>query len=128
MSESLALVNRCKDLARKAKIHRPCEGCLPYEFKNSVPDRTIADKLKCLYFRNFESAYRILHISSSQDDYEQYWTDPKAVEDGFVVSIFLIMAIGTCFYEGHAYEAGLRSNVSRWIDAVCQGHVSYHGV
>ena len=112
-----ALLQRCKDLARKTKARRPGDGRLPNDLKESFPSRDIADSLKNAYFRNFESTYRILHIPSFQDDYEKYWIDPAKTADGVVIVISLVMAIGACFDATSNGGEYLRSNALKWIYA-----------
>lgn len=109
------LVNKCKDLGTQAKAQRPSHWRLPQDLKDSVPPREVADDLKGLYLRNFESVYRIVHIPSFQDEYEQYWINPKVADDGFVIVILLVMAIGTIFYDNTTYAVDLRSKALEWI-------------
>ena len=100
VSDISALLQRCKDRARRTKAQRPSEWRLTDDPKASFPTREVADELKNGYLRTFESAYRILHLNlpSFQDEYEQYWTDPNKVEEGFVIVLASVMAIGICFY------------------------------
>ena len=64
--------------------------------------------LKAFYFRNFESTYRILHIPSFNNEYERYWVDPSAVDDGWVFTLLLILAIGSCFVRDLAWSVNPR--------------------
>ena len=73
-----------------------------------VPSRDIADILKAFYFRNFESTYRILHIPSFNNEYERYWGDPSAVDDGWVFLLLLVLAIGSCFVRDLAWYVNSR--------------------
>ena len=117
LSEVHGLLQRCKDLARKTKARRPGDGQFPDNLKDSFPSRDVADSLKDAYFRNFESAYRILHVPSFQSDYEKYWNNPAKTEDGLVITISLVMAIGACFDINSDHGEQLRSNALSWIYA-----------
>ena len=115
MSDLYALLQKCKELAKRTKALRPNQWQVRNDFREVVPSRVISDELTSLYFRTFESTYRILHTPSFQNDYEQFWKDPKSAEDGFVIVMLLVMAIGTCFFNNSEGENRLRSNALLWI-------------
>ncbi len=62
--------------------------------------KDIADRLVGLYLETFESVYRVLHIPTFQREYHDYWNNPASCSDGFRLKFLLVMAVGSCFYEG----------------------------
>jgi hypothetical protein len=113
------LLQRCKDLARTIKssqINPP----IPFvELRNCVPPREFADQLVQNYFRTFESAFRVLHIPSFQNEYEQYWTNTDHASMSFVCQLFMVLAIGACFYQNETDDGlELRSQAVRWLFSV----------
>ncbi|GME38546.1 uncharacterized protein K452DRAFT_317031 [Neofusicoccum parvum] len=48
--------------------------------------------------------------------YRQYWDDPQAASEVFVVQLLLILAIGTCFCGQQSFES-LRSSTAPWVYA-----------
>ncbi|KAL9618376.1 MAG: hypothetical protein Q9160_006884 [Pyrenula sp. 1 TL-2023] len=107
------ILKKCKNLARKIKTQGHTPWLTEAQWKESVPPREIADKLVGNYIRTFESAYRILHIPSFDTEYQQYWQDPKAAGQGFVIKMLLVMAIGTSFYQGHLVRLAMTMGLHR---------------
>jgi hypothetical protein len=83
-------------------------------FENQVPPRELADQLINLYFRTYESVYRILHIPSFKKEYVDYWNDPENASTNFIVRLLLVMAVGTCFYQGEGEEE-IRNSAREWV-------------
>jgi hypothetical protein len=108
------IIEKCRRLAKAAKLDRPLDlhSCL--NIQDYIPRREVTDTLVDLYLRNFESTYRILHIPSFKQEYAEYWNDIAIVNTTIVVKILLVMAVGTCFYQGEG-EDELRIQAQRWI-------------
>jgi hypothetical protein len=83
-------------------------------FKDQVPPREMADQLVDLYFRTYESVYRILHIPSFRKEYVDFWNYPESTSTIFVVKLLLVMAIGACFCQGER-EEDIRSSARQWV-------------
>lgn len=112
-----AVLQKCKDLGRTAKSQLPSRWFLPADLKSFIPHQDIADELTRLYLRTFESVYRILHIPSFEKEYAQYWIEPQAASNGFVVKLLLVLAIGTCLYQNPHDHMELRTQAISWIYA-----------
>lgn len=109
-------MQQCKNIAREAKALRPIQPFSLPDFKNTIPSREISDQLVGHYLKTFESCYRILHIPSFEREYAQYWRDPQSAGTGFVIKLLLVMAIGTCFYQGDDTARDTCRSLSRqWI-------------
>ncbi|RAL60354.1 hypothetical protein DID88_000130 [Monilinia fructigena] len=121
--EIFDLLNKCKALGRKAKEYQSAESPVPSGYRDFVPEKEISDRLVNAYFRTFESVYRILHIPTFDEEYEEYWKNPPAASMAFVIKLLLVMAIGTCFYEDPILPTSLRPKAQHWI-AAAQAWVS----
>ncbi|KAL3427811.1 hypothetical protein PVAG01_01320 [Phlyctema vagabunda] len=106
-------LKECKALARMAKSARslPVDTSL---LPSLVPIRETADELIQLYFRTYESTYRILHVQSFLGEYAKYWENPLAASPLFVAKLLLVMTIGTCFHK----DESIRALISHWLQAV----------
>ena len=69
------------------------------------------------YLRTFETVYRVLHTPTFQQEYHQYWINPRATNDAFIIKLLLVMAIGTCFHQDSVNAMSLRASSSKWIYA-----------
>lgn len=105
-------------MARILKAKRSICQSLAIDFREYIPPREISHQLLQLYFRTFETVFRILHVPAFQQEYIQYWNNPQGASDSFVIKPLLTMAIGTCFYQGpDDTEDSLRESSSHWISA-----------
>jgi hypothetical protein len=116
-SEIQKLFKKCKEMARVVKAERPINSYTLPDFKSHMPTRETADQIVQLYFRTFESTYRILHRGLFYREYEQYWKDPTAAKESFTLKLLLVLAIGTAFYDNAANGDALRSLAPQWIYA-----------
>lgn len=81
-----------------------------------MPSRTTCDELVQLYFRTFDTVFRVLHVPTFEKDYQAYWSDNLVSKETFHQKLLLVMAIGTCFYyDDEEQEYPLRTLASRWI-------------
>ena len=108
------VLESCKRLARAAKAELPTKWHLNPSFKDYIPPRELGDKLVDLYLRTCESSYRILHIPWFKQEYSEYWDDPASASTSLAVRILLVMAIGTCFYQGED-SLELRKMAQQWV-------------
>ncbi|PQE18701.1 C6 zinc finger domain-containing protein [Rutstroemia sp. NJR-2017a BBW] len=115
--EVFNLLHKCKAIGRTTKANRAVKPLMPTGYRESVPEKETADRLVAAYFRTFESAYRILHIPTFEEEYEAYWKNPTGASIAFVVKLLLVMAIGSCFYEDSILPTSLHSQAPYWIQA-----------
>jgi hypothetical protein len=81
-----------------------------------MPAKSTCDKLVELYFRTFDTVFRVLHVPTFQKEYQAYWSDSLVSNEIFHQKLLLVMAIGTCFYyDNEEQECALRPLASRWI-------------
>jgi len=62
----------------------------------------------------------VLHVPSFQLSYQQFWSNPQASSEPFVLQLILIMAVGTCFYQDASAAksaATLHCEATHWIYA-----------
>lgn len=111
----MALVNRCKVLARTVKAQRWPE--LNFKFGVNIPPREITDNLINAYFRTSESVFRIIHVPSFKKDYENFWLSPDSVDVSFLIQLQLVMAIGSTIYDEYF---SMRKSATQWVyEAQC---------
>ncbi|KAE9382255.1 hypothetical protein N431DRAFT_360951 [Stipitochalara longipes BDJ] len=110
------LTEKCKSLARTIKSVPYSQWLANPNFREAVPSRAIADILVDLYFKTSESVYRILHIPTFRQEYEQYWQNPNAATPIFILKLLLVMSIGTLLYQGED-AIHWRSEAVKWIFA-----------
>lgn len=67
------------------------------DLRDYVPHRERCDVLVEAYFRTFETVFRVLHQPTFRRQYEQYWQDPSLAGETFVVTMLLVLSIGSCF-------------------------------
>ncbi|KAI1762643.1 hypothetical protein GGR53DRAFT_500615 [Hypoxylon sp. FL1150] len=114
-SELIALINKCKVLARTIKAQR--WPVLSFKFGSNIPPREVADLLIDAYFRTTESIFRILHIPSFRKDYENFWLSPDLVDVSFLIQLQLVMAIGSTIYDEYF---SMRKSATQWVyEAQC---------
>lgn len=121
-SEMRAIVRKCKRLANSAQLRYLSPQSVPLDFRDHVPPRETSDMLIQGHIRTFESVFRIIHIPSFMKEYAEFWANPKAARDLYVIKLLLVMAIGTCFYEETPNSdpslASLRAAATQWIHTV----------
>lgn len=113
-SDILALLQKCKLLARAIKTFRPTR-CLPL-VEPQLPEKMFADTMARLYISRFESVFRILHIPSFWTEYESYWANPAHVADAIRFKVQLVIAIGcSIFHETDKDQ--MQSAPCQWVYA-----------
>ncbi|RDW56401.1 hypothetical protein BP5796_13223 [Coleophoma crateriformis] len=113
------LITKCKEIGRLSKAQRPVRFPHLPDFADLVPANDLSDILVHHYLRTFESVYRVLHIPSFREEYNQYKQKPRTATNEFVMKLLLVMAIGTTFYkESHISLSELRTSAISWINAV----------
>ncbi|KAI8959895.1 hypothetical protein F5Y11DRAFT_358853 [Daldinia sp. FL1419] len=114
-SEPIAMVNRCKSLARTIKAQRAPVQAI--EFGTNIPPREIVDQLVDGYLRTSETVFRILHVPSFKKEYENFWLSPGSADLPFLIQLQLVMAIGSAVYDDH-YT--MRKSAMQWVyEAQC---------
>ncbi|CZR54978.1 uncharacterized protein PAC_04863 [Phialocephala subalpina] len=108
-------LRKCKQLARSIKSQRPTQTHPLPDFKSEIPARETTDLLVQLYFRSFESTYRVLHRPSFLKEYEQYWNDPTAASTTFTIKLLLVLCIGTIFTSDDINNS-MRTLGMQWIN------------
>ncbi|KAI0429429.1 hypothetical protein F5Y09DRAFT_310218 [Xylaria sp. FL1042] len=109
-SEAMAVMNRCKALARTIKAQR--DPGIINKFGTNIPAREVADGLVDGYLRTTETVFRVLHVPSFKRDYEQYWAAPDAAALPFVIQLQLVMAIGCTIYDD---SFSMRKLAVQWV-------------
>ncbi|OBT58149.1 hypothetical protein VE04_01132 [Pseudogymnoascus sp. 24MN13] len=121
-AEMRAIARKCKRLANAAQLRYLAPQSVPLDFRDHVPPRETSDILIQGYFRTFESVFRIIHIPSFMNEYADFWANPKAARDLYVIKLLLVMAIGTCFHQETPNSdpslASLRAGATQWIHTV----------
>ncbi|KAF3065939.1 hypothetical protein GL218_09247 [Daldinia childiae] len=109
-SEPIAMVNRCKSLARTVKAQRAPVQTIKYG--TNIPSREVADKFVEGYLRTSETVFRILHVPSFRKDYENFWLSPDSVDLPFLIQLQLVMAIGAAVYDD---QYTMRKSAMQWV-------------
>ena len=118
-----ALLDKLKVLGRKLKSPRPLQSLSLPELKDFLPSAEVADRMVNLYFENFESVLRILHVPTFRNEYQRYWryTKTTPAPPSLQLKILLVVAIGSSVdvREGqHTREdVHFRDMVHKWIQA-----------
>jgi hypothetical protein len=110
------LLEKCKSMARAAKVAPHKQWLMNPNFRESIPSREISDQLVNLYFRTSESIYRVLHVPTFRLEYIQYWENPAAASTVFLMKLILVMSIGACFYQGPNAKS-YHNQALQWIFA-----------
>jgi Fungal specific transcription factor domain/Fungal Zn(2)-Cys(6) binuclear cluster domain len=87
-----------------------------------VPAKERADALTQEYMDTFETTYRVLHVPSFYQRYEQFWSNPDNSSTDFVVQLLLVMAAVIAVVPGEVEGFVGRSSISRetatrWIES-----------
>jgi len=110
------LTEKCKVLARTIKAIPYSQWLANPNFREAVPSREMADQLVNLYFNSSESIYRILHLPSFWQEYEQHWQQPNATNPIFILKLLLVMSIGSILYQGPDAQL-YRREATKWVFA-----------
>jgi hypothetical protein len=70
-----------------------------------------------LYISRFESAFRILHIPSFWNDYDQYWKDPAEANHALKFKIQLVIAIGSSLFRESRDTNEVHTAACHWVYA-----------
>jgi hypothetical protein len=113
------LLGKCKRLSERVRVQRATQRRVPpslIDVTLDMPSRSICDKLVQLYFRTFDTVFRVFHAPTFQKEYQTYWSGNSDSREAFHQKLLLVMAIGTCFYyENEEEDCPFRSLASRWI-------------
>ncbi|KAL7629864.1 hypothetical protein AAE478_001387 [Parahypoxylon ruwenzoriense] len=110
-SEPIALIGKCKSLARTIKARRTPE--MSFKFGTNIPSRETADELVDAYLRTLESIFRILHVPSFRKEYEAFWLSSDSPDLPFVIQLQLVMAIGSTLHDD---LFTMRSSAMQWVN------------
>lgn len=109
-------VKKCKQLARTAKTQRPSRSPLPAGMLQSFPSPPVMENLVELYFRTFESCYRMLHSPSFYTEFKSYVRNLEGATTSFVLKLSLVMSIVAPMVDDAALREILRKSARDWID------------
>jgi hypothetical protein len=112
-----SLLQKCKLIARALKVSRPSRGIPSLGLDLVPPNRELADTFASMYFRSFESTYRIIHIPSFWEEYQTYWDNPESTKTGQVLKILLVVGIGSSLSQDQGADVRLNGMVQHWIYA-----------
>ncbi|GAD98710.1 C6 transcription factor, putative [Paecilomyces variotii No. 5] len=110
------MVIKCKQLARQVKTQRPSRSPLPAGMLQTFPIPSVMRDLLRVYFRTFESCYRILHFPSFNAECENYVKDLEAAPASFILKLSLVMAVVAPIVDDMILRQDLRKSASDWID------------
>lgn len=74
-----------------------------------------ADQMMQLYVTHFESAFRILHVPSFRQEYEEFWKNPEQSSMALQFKIKLVIAIGSSLYRDTADTDNVRWSSCQWV-------------
>jgi hypothetical protein len=103
-------IHRAKKLARVIKDSRSPEW--PTLPTNDLPPKPICDRLIEQYLTTIETLYRILHVSTFQQEYCAYWTAQPKPTTAFMMQLKLVLAIGAIFDDENC---SMRPQLTGWI-------------
>ncbi|KAM5362615.1 hypothetical protein ACJZ2D_012444 [Fusarium nematophilum] len=130
-SDGYKLQEKCKRLARALKgphvPEPPGRRIANIDVKSVVPSRAVCDHLLGLYFRTYNSTYRVLHKPTFEQELDAYWADKNAADDLFVYKLLLALSIGATFYTGQDARA-VRMAVSSAASDVALACQTWHCV
>ncbi|KAF2737626.1 hypothetical protein EJ04DRAFT_520928 [Polyplosphaeria fusca] len=109
-SDAVSKLARAKALSRIIKKQRTPPW--PTAPTVDMPSKEVADELVDIYLRTLEPVYRILHIPSFRSDYEALWTSQNEPNEGYMVQLKLVLAIGASMRDD---TFSLRTSASRWV-------------
>ena len=84
--------------SRERQDHQRAYREHAFKLDEMVPERGVVDKLLDLYLSTFETTYRILHIPTFLQQYEDYWMGPQNADMAFLAKLLALMAISSSFY------------------------------
>ena len=92
------------------------------ELAAMLPAKERADVLLQEYFDTFETTYRVLHMPTFYQRYEQFWANPDESTTEFVVQLLLVLAAVLATAPGGSEGFVGRSSISRetatrWIES-----------
>lgn len=104
-------LKHCKALSRVIKAGRTPPW--PSPPTPDLPERSVADELVQTYLRTFETVYRILHLPTFQQAYENVWASGSAeTDEAFLVQLKLVLALGSVMHDD---TFSMRKSAIRWI-------------
>lgn len=107
------LLTNCKLAARLIKLARPGR-VLPFDLP--LPSQEASFTMAVVYFRSFESTYRILHYPSFMSNFAQFWSCPDSAPITTRLKLLLVCGIGLVLSEEET-NPSLLSMVHYWINA-----------
>ena len=86
------------------------------------PGKQIVDELVHIYIENFEATYRVLHLPSFFDEYNECLDAPERARPPFIALLLVMMATTSCARPGEQSmlrgDSSLaRENADHWIQA-----------
>ncbi|KAF2490666.1 hypothetical protein BU16DRAFT_160062 [Lophium mytilinum] len=116
-AEIRASLQKCKLLAKSMKTTRPSR-CFSFPAPIfSATEKDLADQMAHLYTSRFESAFRILHMPSFRNEYEEYWRNPSEAAGALQFKVQLVIAIGSSLHREACEIAKIRSAACEWVYA-----------
>ena len=111
------MYNLCKALARTSDGSR--FGVEQRNLRELIPPQDVTEKLVHAYLRTFETVTRVLHVPTFLAEFHDYFTNPYAQTDAFLVTLMAVMAIGVGFcpdVSGWGAAAWIQT-VQAWVDS-----------
>ncbi|KAI1483452.1 hypothetical protein F4774DRAFT_416565 [Daldinia eschscholtzii] len=103
-SDVFRIAEKCKRLARLLKgphsLVPSRQDVIGTDLRSRIPSKEVCAELLCLYFRSFNSIFRVLHRCTFEKQVDAYWDGMGVTNDVFVSKYILALAIGTTLYTG----------------------------
>ncbi|KAK6956167.1 hypothetical protein Daesc_001440 [Daldinia eschscholtzii] len=103
-SDVFRIAEKCKRLARLLKgphsLVPSRQDVLGTDLRSQIPSKEVCAELLCLYFRSFDSIFRVLHRCTFEKQVDAYWNGTNITSDVFVSKYILALSIGTTLYTG----------------------------
>ncbi|KAJ5598994.1 hypothetical protein N7450_000061 [Penicillium hetheringtonii] len=112
--------------SRESNEHQAAFRDQAFKLEEMVPAREVADTLIQLYLNTFETTFRILHIPTFLQQYNDHWTIGQKPDPAFIAQLLAVMAAGSCFYTPSAEQDdrdSYQKPAMKWIMAV-QSYIS----
>lgn len=117
---------KCELWSQESKDHQSAFREQAFKLEEMVPSRGVADQLLRLYLDTFETTFRILHIPTFLQQYNNYWTSDEKPDSAFIAQLLAVLAAGSCFYTPSAERDdrdSYQKPAMKWIMAV-QSYIS----
>ncbi|KAF5254870.1 hypothetical protein FANTH_366 [Fusarium anthophilum] len=104
------VVQKCKTMAKRIKALRA--PAWPTPLTTELASKALCDSLVECYLQSIEKVYRVLHIPTFRNKYDDLWASNTESDRDFVAQLKLVLALGATTYDDNF---SLRASAVRWI-------------